>query len=44
MKDNFNATSELKVKIEELKNRVIFAKRESNFEKQLKLSMEKFQL
>ncbi len=32
-KETFNATSELKVKIEELKNRANIAKRESNFEK-----------
>ena len=32
-KETFNTTSELKVKIEELKNRANIAKRESNFEK-----------
>ena len=32
-KETFNATSELKIKIEELKNRANIAKRESNFEK-----------
>ena len=32
-KETFNITSELKVKIEELKNRANIAKRESNFEK-----------
>jgi ATP-dependent Clp protease ATP-binding subunit ClpB len=32
-KETFNTTSELKIKIEELKNRANIAKRESNFEK-----------
>ena len=43
-KETFNATSELKVKIEELKNRANIAKENQTLKKLHKLSMVKFQL